>query len=353
MYQGMKSATPASNRVIDLRSDTVTQPSAGMRKAMADAEVGDDVYGEDPTVTALEERVAFLLGKEAGVLMPTGTQSNLAALLCHCARGEEYIVGNQYHAFKYEAGGASALGGIVACALPLDENGGVRPADVAASIKPDDSHFAITRLLSLENTVSGQVQKLERIDELCAIARAHGLSTHLDGARIWNAATALGVDLATVAAPFDTISSCLSKGLGAPACSVLSGPKDFIDKARRVRKMVGGGMRQVGILAACGLYALDHHLPRLGEDHDHARALARGLVGIDGLNVHAGDTNMLFLEPVGNDPSALVDHLAGEGILIGAPADRIRVVMHMDVADTDVPRIVDGIQGYYEGLNSA
>lgn len=350
MYQEMKTGGTGRNRMIDLRSDTVTQPSFGMRKAMAEAEVGDDVYGEDPTIMALEDRVASLLGKEAGLLMPTGTQSNLAALLTHCARGEEYIVGNEYHAFKYEAGGASVLGGIVPCALPLDENGGLDPADVEASIKPDDSHFAMTRLLSLENTVSGQVQQLDHIDALCAIARKYGLATHLDGARIWNAATALGVDLETVAKPFDTISSCLSKGLGTPACSILSGPRDFIDKARRLRKMLGGGMRQAGILAACGLYALEHHFPRLGEDHENARALAKGLGGLDGLNVHVGDTNMLFLEPVDNDPAALVDHLAGQGILIGGAAPKIRCVLHMDVSNDDVGRVVEGVRSYYNDI---
>ena len=348
MYQGMTAARTAHNRMIDLRSDTVTQPSAGMRKAMAEADVGDDVYGEDPTIIALEERVAGLLGKEAGLLMPTGTQSNLAALLSHCGRGEEFIVGDCYHAFKYEAGGASALGGIVACALPVDDNGGLHPDQVAAGIKPDDSHFAITRLLSLENTVSGQVQKLDRIGELCAVARKNGLSTHLDGARIWNAATALKTNLADVAKPFDSVSSCLSKGLGTPACSVLSGEKDFIDKARRARKMLGGGMRQAGILAACGLYALDHHFPRLGDDHENAAALARGLEGIPGLKIHAGDTNMVFLEPVDNDPAALVAHLAGEGILIGPPAQKIRLVTHMDVSSEDMARVVDSVQKFYE-----
>jgi len=347
MNQALTATKAGRNRIIDLRSDTVTQPSAGMRKAMAEAEVGDDVYGEDPTVTALEERVSDLFGKEDAVFMASGTQSNLAALLCHCGRGEEFIVGDSYHAFKYEAGGASALGGIVACPLRPDDSGGLRPDDVVAAVKPDDSHFPITRLLSLENTVSGQAQSLESIGALCAVARSHGLSLHLDGARVWNAAAALKTPLAEIARPFDSVSACLSKGLGAPAGTVLVGAKDFVAKARRVRKMLGGGMRQAGILAACGLYALDHTLPRLEEDHRKARMLVEGLRGLAGLVVIPGDTNMMFLQPDERDRAALVEHLAGEGIRLGSPAERIRVVMHLDVAAEDVARVVDAIRRYY------
>lgn len=348
MYASPSPSTPVSNHTIDLRSDTVTQPSAGMRAAMAAADVGDDVYGEDPTVLRLEDRAAELFGKEAAVLMPSGTQSNLAALLSHCARGEEVIVGDRYHAFKYEAGGASVLGGIVACPLPTNETGGLEPDQVAAAVKPDDSHFAMTRLLSLENTVSGYVQSLDSIDALCAVARAHGLSLHLDGARVWNAAIALDESLARIAGPFDTVSACLSKGLGAPAGTVLVGHRDLIDKARRVRKMLGGGMRQVGLLAACGLYALDHNYPRLAEDHKNAAAFARGLAGIDGLDVETGPTNMVFLAPRESDRLALIEHLAGRGIRIGAPAEKIRVVFHHDVTRADVERAIEGVQTYYD-----
>ncbi len=348
MYASASPSPSISNRTIDLRSDTVTQPSAGMRAAMAAADVGDDVYGEDPTVLQLENRAADLFGKEAAVLMPSGTQSNLAALLSHCARGEEVIVGDRYHAFKYEAGGASALGGIVACPLPTNETGGLDAGQVAAAIKPDDSHFAVTRLLSLENTVSGYVQSLESIDALCAIARTHGLSLHLDGARVWNAAAALGESLARIAEPFDTVSACLSKGLGAPAGTVLVGHRDLIAKARRARKMLGGGMRQAGLLAACGLYALDHNYPRLSEDHENAAAFAGGLTGIDALNVEAGPTNMVFLAPRESDRLPLVDHLAGLGIRIGAPAEKIRVVFHHDVSREDVVRAIEGVQSYYD-----
>ncbi|MEM1048649.1 MAG: low-specificity L-threonine aldolase [Pseudomonadota bacterium] len=348
MYASPSPSVSASNRTIDLRSDTVTQPSAGMRAAMAAADVGDDVYGEDPTVLQLESRMADLFGKEAAILMPSGTQSNLAALLCHCARGEEVIVGDRYHAFKYEAGGASVLGGIVACPLPTNATGGLNAAQVEAAVKPDDSHFAITRLLSLENTVSGYVQPLESIDALCAIARRHGLSLHLDGARVWNAAIALEESLVRIAEPFDTVSACLSKGLGAPAGTVLVGNRALIDKARRVRKMLGGGMRQVGLLAAAGLYALDHNYPRMAEDHENAAAFASGLAGIDALDVQAGPTNMVFLAPHEGDRHRLVEHLSGQGIRIGAPAEKIRVVFHHDVSRADVDRAIEGVHSYYD-----
>ena len=348
MYHAISKATDGRNRVIDLRSDTVTRPSPGMRQAMAEADVGDDVYGEDPTIIELERRVADLFGKEAALLLPSGTQSNLAALLSHCGRGEEFIVGDCYHSFAYEAGGASALGGIVACPLATDENGGLDPEAVAAAIKPDDSHFPVTKLLSLENTVSGQVQSPALVSELCAIARRNGLRLHLDGARVWNAATALGLSLAEVTAEFDSVSACLSKGLGAPAGSVLSGSRDFIAKARRARKMLGGGMRQAGLLAACGLYALDHVLPILKTDHEKARRLAAGLQGLERLGVVDGDTNMIFLKPRPDEARSLVDHVAERGVLIGSPGPSIRVVLHQDVLAEDIEPVAEAIRGFYQ-----
>lgn len=347
------SSNAATPPRIDLRSDTVTKPSVAMRKVMAVAEVGDDVYGEDPTVRALEARVAEMAGMEAALFVSSGTQSNLIALLCHCNRGDEVIVGSDYHTFVYETGGVAAVGGIMPNPIPTDANGGLSPEQVSAAIKPDSTAFAQARLLALENTVSGQIQAPERTDALCRTARAHGLSIHLDGARIWNAMVALGVPLARLAAPVDTLSVCLSKGLGAPVGSVLCGPRDFIAKAARTRKMLGGGMRQAGVLAACGLYALDHNLARLAQDHAHARQLAEGLAGIDALTVHPGDTNMLFLEASEQDRAPLAAHLADHGILVGPPAPRLRVVTHLDISETDIRDTIAAIRRYYERPDTA
>ncbi len=335
------------HQVIDLRSDTVTKPSPGMRSAMAGAEVGDDVYGEDPTVLALEQRVAELCKKEAGLFLPSGTQSNLVALLTHCGRGEEVLVGDTYHSYTFESGGASALGGIVLWPLATDDNGGLTPDQVKAAIKPDHTWFAKTKLLALENTVWGQVQSVELIHELSATAHAQNLSVHLDGARVWHAAVALGVPVAEITKSVDSVSTCLSKGLGAPAGSVLCGSKPFIRQAQRARKVLGGGMRQVGVLAACGLYALDHNLPRLNQDHAKASKLAAGLRDIPNLKVHSGDTNMIFLEPTENDRQALVQSLASAGILVGPPEQKIRVVAHLDIATDDISHVVEQIRDFY------
>lgn len=342
------SSTRSTAHRIDLRSDTVTKPCAAMRAVMAAAEVGDDVYGEDPTVRALESRVAEMAGMEAGLFVPSGTQSNLIALMCHCNRGDEVIVGADYHTFVYEAGGVAAVGGIMPNPLPTDSNGGLSVEQVKAAIKPDTTWFAQARLLALENTVSGQIQAPEHIDALCRTAADHGLAVHLDGARIWNAMVALGVPLARLSSSLDSLSVCLSKGLGAPVGSVLCGRRDFIHKAARIRKMLGGGMRQAGVLAACGLFALEHNLARLAQDHANARCLAEGLADIDRLTVHPGDTNMLFLEAEEPDRAPLVAHLAGHGILVGPPAQRIRIVTHLDISEDDIRDTIDVIRQYYE-----
>ncbi len=332
---------------IDLRSDTVTRPGKAMRQAMAEATVGDDVYEEDPTVRALEARVAVMAGKEAGLFVPSGTQSNLLALMTHCNRGDEFIVGADYHTFVYENGGAAVVGGLVPNPLPTDENGALDPEDVRAAIKPTNDWFAQARLLALENTVSGQIQPPERIAALCAVARDYGLLIHLDGARIWNAMVGSNQSLESLVAPFDSISTCLSKGLGAPVGSVLCGSREFIRLARRNRKMLGGGMRQVGVLAAAGLYALDHNLPRINDDHVNAQRLAKGLQGIDRLRVQAGDTNMVFIEPQPEDCEKLVTHLTRRGINVGAPAAKIRLVTHLDISAKDVEIVVEAVHEYY------
>ncbi len=348
-YAGMTDVdVSASNRIIDLRSDTVTRPGDGMRRAMAQADVGDDVYGEDATITALEARVAALLGKEAGLFVASGTQSNLTALLSHCQRGEEYIAGEAYHVFADEAGGASALGGVVAHPLAVDGRGAITPDQVESRIKPDDSHYPVTRLVCLENTCSGHVQPIADQEAIAAVARRHGLSVHLDGARVMNAAVALGQPPAAVGACADSVSLCLSKGLGAPVGSVLSGTADFIDRGRRIRKMLGGGMRQAGVLAACGLYALDHNIDRLAEDHANAKRLAEGLAKLPGLEVDAPETNMLFIVPDEQDLEPLRAHLADSGIIISAQRPYTRLVTHLDITAEDVERTIEAFGEFYK-----
>ena len=349
-YAGMTAVeATASNRVVDLRSDTVTRPGEAMRRAMAEAEVGDDVYGEDATVTALEEKVASLLGKEAGLFVASGTQSNLLAILAHCQRGEEYIAGETYHSFAEEGGGASVLGGVAAHPLAIDARGAITPAQVESRIKPDDFHYPITRLVCLENTVSGHVQPIADQEAVAAVARQHGLSVHLDGARLMNAAVALGQEPAAVAACADSVSLCLSKGLGAPVGSVLSGTKDFIARARRSRKMLGGGMRQAGVLAAAGLYALDNHIDRLAEDHANAKRLAEGLAALPGLEVETPESNMVFIAPHADDLEPLRTHLAGRGIIIAAYLPTTRLVTHLDITAEDIERTIEAFGDFYRG----
>ena len=336
----------AREAIVDLRSDTVTRPSAAMYEAMREAAVGDDVYGEDPTVNRLEAEAARMLGKQAGLFLSSATQANLVAMLVHNARGEEVLLGDRYHIFVSEAGGSSALGGVVLYPLAIDETGGVSPQQVLAAIKEDDPHHPVTRTLALENTVSGQVQDPSRHQALAATAREHGLSLHLDGARLMNAAVALGSTAAELAAPFDSVMLCLSKGLGAPVGAMLCGGSEFIARARRQRKQLGGGMRQAGVLAACGLYALENNIERLADDHARATRLAEGLGRIEDLPVrHA--TNMVFVEPRAEDIVPLGEHLRERGIEIGDQAPRLRLVTHLDIDDAGIERAIDAFRSYY------
>ena len=333
-------------KIVDLRSDTVTRPSAGMYEALRAAPVGDDVYGEDETVIRLEATAAALLGKEAGLFLASATQANLAAMLAHNARGEEILLGDCYHIFVSEAGGASALGGIVMHPLETDEDGGLAVEQVLGAIKEDDPHHPVTRTLALENTVSGRVQDPALQRRLADAVRAEGLVVHLDGARIMNAAIALDIDAATIAAPFDSVMMCLSKGLGAPVGAVLCGAAGFIRRARRMRKQLGGGMRQAGVLAACGLYALEHNVARLAEDHSNAKMLAAGLGEIDGLPVRQA-TNMVFIEPAAKDLEPLARHLRERGVEIGRQSPRVRLVTHLDVDSGGIERALDAFHSYY------
>jgi threonine aldolase len=334
--------------MIDLRSDTVTRPTEAMRQAMARAEVGDDVWGDDPTVSALEEKAARLLGKEAALYVASGTQSNLVALLSHCQRGEEFIIGHEAHIYKYEAGGAAVLGSIQPQPLAVAADGTIALDAIEKAIKPDDVHFPVTRLLCLENTIYGRVLPLTYIRQACTLADSHHLNKHLDGARIFNAAVKSGVSAKEIAAGFDTVSVCLSKGLGAPVGSVLCGSKELIKRARRWRKMLGGGMRQAGIIAAAGIYALDHNIERLQEDHDNASLLATELSGIAEITIdHAWvQTNMVFFTPVQGSAHALAEHLQKAGILVD-PGNTIRMVTHMQISREDVLNTATAIKHFY------
>jgi len=326
--------------MIDLRSDTVTRPSPAMRKAMAEAEVGDDVFGDDPTVHRLEAAVAERLGKEAAVFVTSGTQSNLCALMAHCGRGDEYIAGDSAHTYRWEAGGGAVLGSIQPQPVRMLDDGLPDPAHIAEVIKPDDPHFARTRLLCLENTKDGMVQSIERMTEATSVGRAAGLGLHLDGARMWNAVVALGVNPADFTADFDTVSMCLSKGLGAPAGSVLSGSRELIAEARKWRKMLGGGLRQVGILAAAGLYAIEHNIERLAEDHARAARMADGLAKIPGITVTSQATNMVFVDIKFASPE-LQSTLKGMGILARVSSSPARLTTHLDVSDHDIDAVID------------
>lgn len=315
--------------MIDLRSDTVTRPSQAMLSAMMAAETGDDVYGDDPTVNALEARAAQLTGKEAALFLPTGTQANLIALLCHCQRGEEYIVGQLAHNYKYEAGGAAVLGSIQPQPI-LAAADGTLPLDVVAQfIKPDDFHFAMTKLLSLENTHNGKVLPIAYLKDAWEFTRQHKLALHVDGARIFNASVALGVELEALTRYCDTLTICLSKGLGTPVGSLLCGSAEYIQRARRWRKMTGGAMRQSGILAAAGLYALEHNVARLKDDHDNAAWLAEQLKAI-GVDVSRQDTNMVFVRLPDAQIEPLKAWMKQQNILISTGAVT-RLVTHLDI----------------------
>ena len=313
---------------IDLRSDTVTRPSEGMRRAMLAAELGDDVFGDDPTVNRLQARAAELLGFEHALFFPSGTQSNLAALMSHCQRGDEVIVGQEAHTYRFEAGGGAVLGSIQPQPLANRADGTLDLAEVEAAIKPDDAHFARTRLLALENTIGGRAIPRAYLEQALALARRRGLATHLDGARIFNAAVKLGLPARALVEGFDSVSVCLSKGLGTPAGTVLVGGSEFIARAKRARKMLGGAMRQAGVLAAAGLYALEHNIERLAEDHANAERLAQGL-GALGLPVQQ-HTNMVFLTPPAERAARLVEALRAQGVLV-LPGARMRLVTHLDV----------------------
>jgi len=322
-------------RLVDLRSDTVTRPGEGMRRAMLAAELGDDVFGDDPTVNRLQARAAELLGFEDALFFPSGTQSNLAALMSHCQRGDEVIVGQEAHTYRFEAGGGAVLGSIQPQPLANRADGTLDLAEVEAAIKPDDAHFARTRLLALENTIGGRAIPRAYLAQALALARRRGLATHLDGARVFNAAVALGLPARALVEGFDSVSVCLSKGLGTPAGTVLVGGKAFIGRAKRARKMLGGAMRQAGVLAAAGLYALEHNVERLAEDHANAERLAGGLAAL-GLTVQQ-HTNMVFLTPPAGRAAGLVERLHAQGVL-ALPGARMRLVTHLDVSRADVDR---------------
>jgi threonine aldolase len=336
---------------IDLRSDTVTLPTPAMRRAMAEAPVGDDVYGEDPTINRLQAMAAEMLGKEAALFVPSGTMGNLAAILAHCTRGDEVILGNQAHTFLFEAGGISALGGVHSCQIPNQPDGTLRLDDIRSAIRVDDPHQPITRLVSLENThnrcggVALTAEYTRAVGELC---HQRGIKLHLDGARLFNAAAALGLPASALAAPVDSVTFCLSKGLCAPVGSLICGPKDFIQRAHRVRKQLGGGMRQAGVLAAAGIVALESMPARLADDHARARRLAKRLATIPGLALDPGTpcTNMIFMSLNGDvvelDAQAVADRLLKKGIKVGAVgARRFRLVTHYWIDDVAVDRAAE------------
>ncbi|WP_020652976.1 low-specificity L-threonine aldolase [Massilia niastensis] len=337
---------------IDLRSDTVTQPSEAMRAAMAAADVGDDVYGDDPSVNRLQDFAADLFGFEAGMFAPSGTQTNLIALMTHCGRGDEYLVGQEAHTYKYEGGGAAVLGSIQPQPIANQADGSIALADIEAYIKPDDMHFARTRLLALENTIGGRVLGQDYVAAATALAHGKGMATHLDGARICNAAVQQGLGLRAAVAGFDTVSVCLSKGMGAPVGSVLLGPKAFIEQGKRWRKMLGGGMRQAGVIAAAAQYALEHNVQRLAEDHDNAAELARGLAQIAALKVGTPQTNIFWMDVPAAACEPLRQALARERIRASV-GPRTRLVTHLDVSRADVARTVEVFKAFFSTWSGA
>jgi len=371
--------------VVDLRSDTVTQPTAAMRAVMAAAPVGDDVFGDDPSVNALQDRLADMLGFEAALFVPTGTQSNLCALMAHCQRGDEYIVGQMAHTYRWEGGGAAVLGSIQPQPLEHQPDGTLALADIEAAIKPDDAHHARTRLLTLENTFAGKVLPVPYVQAATALARSHGLSCHLDGARLFNAALAqaqwrhaddaqnmppgqmeqaqgaITSDIPAlclddvlrqarlIAGCFDSVSVCLSKGLGAPVGSVLCGSRALIARAHRVRKMAGGGMRQAGLLAAAGSHALQHHVLRLADDHALATRLAAGLQGLPGVVVEPAQTNMVFVDlqgPAKPRAADVLPYLQTQGVL-ATGRYRLRFVTHLGVGAAGIDHAIVVLRAFF------
>ncbi len=352
-----KAADREPTRVVDLRSDTVTQPTPGMRAAMLAAPLGDDVFSDDPSVNALQDTIAAALGFEAALFMPTGTQSNLCAIMAHCQRGDEYIVGQMAHTYRWEGGGAAVLGSVQPQPLAHQADGSLALDDIEAAIKPDDAHFARSRLLTLENTIGGKLLPFAYVQAATALARAKGLSRHLDGARLFNAATAQAAqtggevwhEARRIAQCFDSVSVCFSKGLGAPVGSALCGSKELIAKAHRVRKMAGGGMRQAGLLAAAAHYALDHHVLRLAQDHALAQRLAQGLAGIAGLAVEVPHSNIVFVDLTGSaraESGALLAYLADHGIR-ATGLYRLRFVTHLDVDVAGVDKCIAVVRQFF------
>lgn len=345
--------------IVDLRSDTVTKPTPEMRQAMAQAEVGDDVYGEDPTINRLQEMAAEKMGKEAGLFVPSGTMGNLAAILAHCQRGDEVILGNKAHTFLFEAGGISALGGVHSCQLPNQPDGTLTLDDIRSAIRADDAHFPITRLVALENThnrCGGVAISLEYTRSVGKLAHERGLALHLDGARIFNAAAALGVSARELVEPVDSVTFCLSKGLSAPVGSVLCGSPEFIQRAHRIRKQLGGGMRQAGVLAAAGIVALESMVDRLAEDHARARRLAQGLANIPGILLDPGTpyTNMIFVElaeQTGLSTRQVTQQIAERGVLVGVVGTRrFRLVTHYWIDDQAVEQAIAAFTACLEGV---
>src|SRR5688572_10272357 len=332
---------------IDLRSDTVTRPTAAMREAMLRADVGDDVYGEDPTVNALQERLAGDLGFEAGLFAPSGTQANLVGLLSHCQRGDEYLVGMDAHTYKYEGGGAAIFGSIQPQPLVQDVDGTIPLEAIEAAIKPRDPHFARSKLLCLENTWHGRPLPHDYLRDARALCDRRELSLHLDGARLFNAVVADGVKPREITQHFDSVSVCLSKGLGAPVGAVLLGSRALIEDAMRWRKVAGGGMRRAGLLAAACLYALDHNVARLADDHRRAAQLAEGLNGIDGVRVAAHHTNMVFIDVVADRLDAFRKHMDAAGVRMSIGyTPRIRMVTHLDIDDAAIARTIEAFRSF-------
>jgi threonine aldolase len=345
------------NTTIDLRSDTVTQPTPAMRAAMLAAPLGDDVFGDDPTVNALQDKIAAMLGFEAALFMPTGTQSNFCGILAHCQRGDEYIVGQMAHTYRWEGGGAAVLGSVQPQPLAHAADGSLPLAEIEAAIKPDDAHFAKTRLLTLENTIGGKLLPFSYVQAATSLARGKGLATHLDGARLFNASVAQAaanktdprVEAKRIAACFDSVSVCFSKGLGAPVGSALCGSKELIKKAHRIRKMAGGGMRQAGILAAAALYALDHHIDRMADDHLLAAKLGAAFAQIPGATVDPVHSNIVFVDlagPAKAKAAGLIEHLKQHNIL-ATGLYRLRFVTHLDVDAAAIDRTVHVVQTYF------